>query len=63
MFDRDFASGLLGGVTSAVIWISITLMTDMDRSTVGLWGLIFLIGVTVIATVITKMKSRPSGAD
>ncbi|MBB2891794.1 hypothetical protein [Flexivirga oryzae] len=63
MFDRDFASGLLGGVTSAVIWISITLMTDMDRSVVGLWGLIFLIGVTVIATVITKMKSRQSGAD
>jgi len=63
VFDRDFASGLLGGVTAAVIWISITLMTDMDRSTVGLWGLIFLIAVTAISTVITKLKSSQSAAD
>lgn len=66
MFDKNFASGLLGGVTAAVIWMSIALMTNMDRSTVGLWGLIFLIVVTVVSTVISstiasrKRAQRPT---
>lgn len=54
MVGKSFAGGLLGGVTAAVIWISIALMTDMDRSTVGLWGLIFLVGVTAVSTVISS---------
>lgn len=66
MFDENFASGLLGGVTAAVIWMSIGLMADMDRSTVGLWGLIFLIVVTVVSTVITRVisskKNTPTAA-
>ncbi len=57
----NFASGLLAGVTAAVIWISICLLVGVDMKTVGLWALIFLVvgtaGTTIIANVITKRKA------
>ncbi|MGO1974490.1 MAG: hypothetical protein ACTH2Q_16160 [Propionibacteriaceae bacterium] len=57
----NFASGLLAGVTGAVIWISIGLLVGIDMKTVGFWALIFLIvgtvGTTIIANVISKSKS------
>ncbi|MDN5761357.1 MAG: hypothetical protein L0H41_03420 [Microlunatus sp.] len=57
----NFASGLLAGVTAAVIWISICLLVGVDMTTVGLWALIFLVvgtvGTTIIASVISKSKS------
>jgi hypothetical protein len=57
----NFASGLLAGVTAAVIWISICLLVGLDPETVGLWALIFLVvgtvGTTAIAGVISRNRS------
>jgi len=57
----NFASGLLAGVTAAVIWISICLLVGLDMETVGLWALIFLVvgtaGTTIIANAISKRKA------
>lgn len=61
----NFASGLLAGVTAAVIWISICLLVGMETQTVGLWALIFLVvgtvGTTIIANVISQRKSGQRG--
>jgi hypothetical protein len=57
----NFASGLLAGVTAAVIWLSICLLVGLDLRTTGLWALIFLVvgtvGTTVIANVISTKKA------
>ena len=57
----NFSSGLLAGVTAAVIWISICLLIGADMTTAGLWALIFLVigtaGTTVIANAISKRKA------
>jgi hypothetical protein len=58
----NFSSGLLAGVTAAVIWISICLLVGgVDMGTVGLWALIFLVvgaaGTTLIANVISKRRA------
>lgn len=55
---RNFAGGLLAGVTAAVIWISICLMVDMPSETTGLWVLIFLIVVTAATIIISKQISK-----
>lgn len=56
-----FTDGLLAGVTAAVIWISICLMTDVERKTIGGWALIFLViglvGTIVISTVVERSRS------
>lgn len=59
-FGSNFASGLLAGVTAAVIWTSICLVFGMETRSVGIWALIFLVvgtvGTTLIATMISKSK-------
>lgn len=55
---RNFAGGLLAGVTAAVIWISICLMVDMPSETTGRWGLIFLIVVTAATIIISTQISK-----
>lgn len=59
---NHFASGLLAGVTAAVIWASICLMVGIELATTGLWALIFLIAVTIITTIIAGLisKNRPT---
>lgn len=59
----NFVSGLLAGVTAAVIWISICLMVGMDTMVIGLWALIFLIAGTVITTVIAALISKGKAAE
>lgn len=57
----NFASGLLAGVTAAVIWTSICLLVGLQPQTAGLWALIFLVvgtvGTTIIASVISQRKA------
>ena len=57
----NFSSGLLAGVTAAVIWISICLLVGADMTMVGLWALIFLVvgtaGTTLIANGISRRKA------
>lgn len=48
---QHFTSGLLAGVTAAVIWISIGLLVAMAPTTIGLWALIFLV-VGCLATIL-----------
>ncbi|WP_040164945.1 hypothetical protein [Microbacterium gorillae] len=52
---RYFASGLLAGVTAAVIWTSICLITGIEAKTIGLWALIFLVVGTVLTMVIANV--------
>lgn len=57
-----FASGLLGGVTAAVIWTSVCLMAGMETKTIGLWALIFLVGCTAISTLIGSLVAKNKAA-
>lgn len=58
-----FTSGLLAGVTAAVIWISIGLLVAMTPTTIGVWALVFLVGgclgTMLIASIIGR-GSRPA---
>jgi hypothetical protein len=61
---RNFSSGLLAGVVAAVIWTDIGLWQGVATETVGVWGLVFLVGTTVVATIIAAAvaSGRDAGA-
>lgn len=59
---RNFAGGLLAGVTSAVIWTSFCLLFGVGTTTGGLWALIFLVVVTAVTTVISNAVSKSKAA-
>lgn len=62
MSNRNFVSGLLAGVTAAVIWMSIGLWQNVGASTVGMWGFILFVATTIVATIITSVVSRNDAA-
>lgn len=59
---RNFASGLLGGVTAAIIWVCIALMVGLEVETIGLVGLILLVVTTIVAAVISQFVGRSVAA-
>lgn len=59
---NNFSSGLLAGVVAATIWMSISFWQGLETETVGLWALIFLIGTTIVTTVIAQVVERGSQA-
>ena len=58
---RNFSSGLLAGVTAATIWMAIALWQGMPTETVGMWALVFLIGTTLISTIISGIIVKCAG--
>lgn len=54
----NFASGLLAGVTAAVIWVCISIWVGASAVTTGLWGLVYLVGVTIIVTIVASIIAR-----
>jgi len=54
----NFRSGLIAGVVSAVIWMSISLWVGITTETVGLWALVFLVVVTIVTMLIATGVSR-----
>ncbi|WP_022916637.1 hypothetical protein [Ruania albidiflava] len=58
---RNFSSGLLAGVTAATIWMAIALWQGMPTETVGMWALVFLIGTTLISTIISGIIVKGAG--
>lgn len=55
---RHFESGMLAGVTAAVIWIAISLMVGMDMVMLGVWALIMLVGVAAITMIISNVRDK-----
>jgi len=58
---RNFSSGLLAGVTAATIWMAIALWQGMPTETVGVWALVFLVGTTLISTVVAGVVAKSVG--
>lgn len=58
---HNFSSGLLAGVTAATIWTAIALWQGMPTETVGMWALVFLIGTTLISTVVAAVVAKSVG--
>jgi len=58
---RNFNSGLLAGVTAATIWMAIALWQGMPTETVGMWALVFLVGTTLISTVVAGIVAKSVG--
>lgn len=58
----NFFRGLVSGTVAAVCWISFCLMFGWDDlRAVGLWAVILLVAVTLLATVVNAAfaKKRP----
>lgn len=55
---KAIPSGLLAGVVSAVIWIAIAMLVNLEPGTIGGGALGLLIGVTIISTLITAAVAR-----
>lgn len=54
---RNFSNGLLAGVVAAVIWMAIGMWQGIETETLGMWALVFLVGTTVVATLVGAMVS------
>lgn len=55
---RNFSSGLLAGVVAATIWMAVSLWQGMATDKVGMWALVFLVGTTIVSTVIAVIVAR-----
>lgn len=58
---RNFSSGLLAGVVAATIWMAVSLWQGVATESVGMWALVFLVGGTLVSTVISGLVSRGTG--
>ncbi len=51
-------SSLLAAVIAIVIWTVMSLIFDMDRSSLVLWAVIFFVGTFVVTLAISTFISR-----
>ena len=55
---KPFPGGMLAGVVSAVIWMAVAMLVNLDPGTIGGGALACLIGVTIVSALVTAAITR-----